>query len=126
MSLRGKRVIYLTGFFLGIILFAGCSENQLANEESSLPTQIHLAASDTQTPSTVGEVPATPFIGVNTDPVQPTSIATIVENATETPELAGQDLPAQPAVKTGLEATDPGSVQLASGRPQLIEFFAFW
>jgi hypothetical protein len=23
-------------------------------------------------------------------------------------------------------ATDPGSVQLAAGQPQLVEFFAFW
>jgi hypothetical protein len=25
-----------------------------------------------------------------------------------------------------LEATDPSSVVLASGQPQLVEFFAFW
>jgi hypothetical protein len=25
-----------------------------------------------------------------------------------------------------LEATDPTTVQLAAGRPQLVEFFAFW
>jgi hypothetical protein len=31
-----------------------------------------------------------------------------------------------PAVKTGLEATDPAAVVLASGKPQLVEFFAFW
>ena len=31
-----------------------------------------------------------------------------------------------PPVKTGLEATDPASVVLASGKPQLVEFFAFW
>jgi hypothetical protein len=31
-----------------------------------------------------------------------------------------------PTVREGLQATDPGSVVLASGRPQLIEFFAFW
>jgi hypothetical protein len=31
-----------------------------------------------------------------------------------------------PPVKTTLEATDPSTVILASGKPQLIEFFAFW
>jgi hypothetical protein len=31
-----------------------------------------------------------------------------------------------PPVKTGLEATNPSSVVLASGKPQLVEFFAFW
>lgn len=31
-----------------------------------------------------------------------------------------------PPVKTGLEATNPSMVNLATGKPQLIEFFAFW
>jgi hypothetical protein len=31
-----------------------------------------------------------------------------------------------PPVKTGLEATNPSTVNLATGKPQLIEFFAFW
>ena len=29
-------------------------------------------------------------------------------------------------VRTALEATDPTTVVLASGRPTLLEFFAFW
>jgi hypothetical protein len=28
--------------------------------------------------------------------------------------------------RTALEATDPGTVSLANGRPTLVEFFAFW
>ncbi|MBM3121303.1 MAG: hypothetical protein FJZ97_03845 [Chloroflexi bacterium] len=41
-------------------------------------------------------------------------------------------LPAEPAAaptptaRAGLEATDPTSVTLASGKPALVEFFAFW
>ena len=31
-----------------------------------------------------------------------------------------------PTVRTGLESTNPASVNLASGDLQLIEFFAFW
>ena len=31
-----------------------------------------------------------------------------------------------PILKTGLEATEPTSVSLASGEFQLVEFFAFW
>lgn len=31
-----------------------------------------------------------------------------------------------PPIKTGLEATDPATVKLASGELQFIEFFAFW
>jgi len=33
---------------------------------------------------------------------------------------------APPPLKIGLEATDPSTVVLASGKPQLVEFFAFW
>ena len=33
---------------------------------------------------------------------------------------------APPPVKIGLEATNPSTVVLASGKPQLVEFFAFW
>jgi hypothetical protein len=40
-----------------------------------------------------------------------------------TPELA---FAATPTARRGLEATDPTTVQLASGRPLLVEFFAFW
>lgn len=39
------------------------------------------------------------------------------------------DTPAAPTlvpVKSDLEATDPATVDLASGSPLLVEFFAFW
>jgi len=54
---------------------------------------------------------------------------------TETPTAMGpaQDEPTEenekvptPTVRSGLEATDPDSVQIAAGDVQLIEFFAFW
>ena len=32
----------------------------------------------------------------------------------------------QPEPRQGLEATDPASVVLVSGQPQVVEFFAFW
>jgi hypothetical protein len=31
-----------------------------------------------------------------------------------------------PTPRTNMEATDPGTVKLASGQVQLVEFFAFW
>jgi hypothetical protein len=31
-----------------------------------------------------------------------------------------------PTPREGLEATDPSTVVLASGKPTLVEFFAFW
>jgi hypothetical protein len=32
----------------------------------------------------------------------------------------------KPVLKTALVATNPGSVNLTSGKPTLVEFFAFW
>lgn len=48
----------------------------------------------------------------------PTQTQTLEATATDTPPVAD--------VKTGLEATNPADVQLASGKVQLVEFFAFW
>lgn len=36
------------------------------------------------------------------------------------------DQPVPPPIKEGLVATEPQTVSLASGGPQLVEFFAFW
>ena len=33
---------------------------------------------------------------------------------------------AEPVVKTDFVPTDPNQVRLAAGKPQFIEFFAFW
>jgi hypothetical protein len=34
--------------------------------------------------------------------------------------------PTRKPVKAELEATDPETAQLAAGKPQFVEFFAFW
>jgi len=112
--------------FLGLILLAGCNGIQHANVETQQPTQFRLGAVDTPALSGLVEVTATPTSEIITEPAQPTVTPESAQSITETPELAGNEPPTQPAVKAGLTATDPGSVQLASGRPQLIEFFAFW
>ncbi len=39
---------------------------------------------------------------------------------------AGPPLTPAVEVKKELEATDPSTVKLATGKPQLVEFFAFW
>jgi thiol-disulfide isomerase/thioredoxin len=43
-----------------------------------------------------------------------------------TPTAAPTPIPPPPWVSANLQATDPDSVELASGRVQLIWFFAFW
>jgi hypothetical protein len=42
------------------------------------------------------------------------------------PYPAPESAQARPTPRTELEATDPSTVQLAAGSPQLVEFFAFW
>jgi pyruvate/2-oxoglutarate dehydrogenase complex dihydrolipoamide acyltransferase (E2) component len=50
-----------------------------------------------------------------------------VEPASEAENEATPELPMEkPAVKQGLAASDPEAVVLASGRLQLVEFFAYW
>jgi hypothetical protein len=42
------------------------------------------------------------------------------------PAAAPTVAPTPKPVKAELEATDPTTVQLAAGKPHLVEFFAFW
>jgi hypothetical protein len=67
-------------------------------------------------------LPAEPQAAVGPDlsdePSQPAQDSVAAENPAE--ELV-QAVPRQ-----GLEATDPASVVLASGQPQIVEFFAYW
>lgn len=46
------------------------------------------------------------------------------ESEPEQAEAVAESPP--PVLKAGLEATDPGTVSLASGDVQLIELFAYW
>jgi hypothetical protein len=48
------------------------------------------------------------------------------QEATPTATAAQVSIPTPVVVKSALEATNPATVQLASGEPQLVEFFAFW
>ena len=69
---------------------------------------------------------------------QPTPEGVLVQNteipATEVVQVGDgtpsgeseSSAPPVPTARTGLESTDPGTVNLASGQIQLIEAFAFW
>lgn len=62
--------------------------------------------------------------------------APVEQQATQAPaatqaleEATAEDAPVvdvRPTPKQGLVATDPTTVELASGGPKLVEFFAFW
>ncbi len=59
---------------------------------------------------------------------QPTDTAKPAQapEPTQAPELTAEPTSAPFTPRTELEATDPATVQLASGNVQLVEFFAFW
>ena len=85
------------------LLFAGCQSAQgpeAAPPDSISPDIPPITSADMQEPlpaASTAEVPA-----------------------------PGSEVPAPPAVRTELAATDPASVNLRSGKPALVEFFAFW
>jgi len=96
MVLRAKGALFLVSTALAIGL-AACS--------SAAP------------PATALPVPSVDSAAA----VQPTS-------AEANPTLPGQptDVPTAPPVRVDQYATDPTTVDLASGRPTLVKFFAFW
>ncbi|UCF62089.1 MAG: hypothetical protein JSV37_05195 [Anaerolineaceae bacterium] len=98
-SMRFVAIIFL----ITPILLTACKGDRTATESTPLmveePTQEPI--SQIESP----EVPAPAFAA--------------------TPETeASPDV--DPTPRQGLEATDPSTVLLASGKPTLVEFFAFW
>lgn len=87
-----------------------------------------LIATPTQTsqffqPALATPTPGAPIILVT---ATPTLFLTPTPSPTATPTITPTPLPPPPWVRAPLRATDPGVVRLASGKVQLIEFFAFW
>ena len=92
----------------GVAVFVVFSGNKTNATEQTAQFDKEMAAADTQvTDETITEVIST----------EDTSVEENVPTAEEV---------IMPTVKKDLEATDPGTVNLASGDVQLIEFFAFW
>jgi uncharacterized membrane protein len=89
-----------------------------------------LAACTGGIPATVanpGDPPAMPSATPSSTP----ELADVSPAGTEAVQDAEEQVPppepsATPTARPGLEATDPESVHLASGKPTLLEFFAFW
>ncbi|MBN1146822.1 MAG: hypothetical protein JXA78_06175 [Anaerolineales bacterium] len=92
---------------------------QGAGTGSPTPTGTTVLAS-TPTPSN------TPIAATATPTFTRTPFLTSTPTLTRTPTLTPTPLPPPPWVSAELHATDPQAVQLASGRVQLIEFFAYW
>jgi hypothetical protein len=79
---------------------------------------------------------ASPPPSVSQEGVPPAPTSTLVAEAAPV-EAAPSPLPAMdepsssgpeptPTLRVGLQATDPQTVVLGSGKPQLVEFFAYW
>jgi hypothetical protein len=70
----------------------------------------------------VGALPAptsTPPVQVTQVEAPPSPLPPVAE-----PTSAGAE--PTPTLRMGLQATDPRTVELASGEPQMVEFFAYW
>lgn len=79
-------------------------------------------------PLPVAPAPTQPF-AVTASPTlfpTPTRFLTPTPTLTATPTRTPTPLPPPPWISARLRATDPRTVRLASGKVQLVQFFAFW
>ena len=109
-----NRITFATLGLLVAILLAACTPS---------------ATPPPPTEAVMDEAPASPTAEVAppTEAVPPPTeeVAEAVEIPTEEPP-AEEPLPMPTSRGDSLVATNPATVNLASGEPQLIEFFAFW
>jgi hypothetical protein len=122
-----KKIIYLA--LSAAWLLSACSPGAPAEVKPGAVTVTEQAA-QTEPPAptaalaeaTVEEAPATTVVETPTEAPRPATQAAGVPTA-----AAGQpEVAACPDRGAELEATNPADVQLASGKLQLVEFFAFW
>ncbi len=91
--------------------------SQAANLTPSLTASSVPASGGTSTPTAIATVPVEPTV---------TPQPTFTSPPTETEQPTLTPTPTAISLRTDLEATDPKTVKLASGKVQLVEFFAFW
>ncbi len=105
-----KTYSIFTAFLLLAVLLVACSQGNASQKpEISLIGKTEL-----------------PTTGVPTSTeAAPTEEVEESQNVIENTPLPQVEEP-RPTPRTGLAATDPISVNLASGKPTLVEFFAFW
>lgn len=141
---KNPRLFILVGlFFVGIVIISACSTRQTseATQEPEVAGEQIVEQVPTELPA---EISPTTEIDIEENPVVPVDDQ-VEENIPEpggypapgyqfpTPDTnsGGDPYPSPeqanlPPVKTELQATNPATVNLATGEPQLIEFFAFW
>ena len=83
-----------------------------------------------QAPASIGDEADAPVPAGGAGEASEASASEDGESAEASAADGGADDPAaapvEVEVKTALEASDPAAFRLASGSPQLVEFFAFW
>jgi hypothetical protein len=104
---RNPGIAILAGILVligGLVVVGRKPENQVAGIEMA---SVEFVQSDqTASPADPGAAFNEESVGEHTQPTETTSV--------------------KPTPRAGLVATDPSTVNLASGEIQLVEFFAFW
>jgi hypothetical protein len=101
--MKDRRIFFLAATLLVGIILGACSG---AKAPEQLPTNPPPTVADVQSEPTKTEVIDDPTPELVISPTEPVS--------------------QPPPLKIGLQATNPTGVNLASGKPSLVEFFAFW
>lgn len=138
------RIPWLYLVILGMMILPACSTQQTptATREAGLSgEELELVPTSTGTPV---EASPTDHLEIETDVVASTPEPDLVDALESdiypapgyqfpTPVTDPGSYPypspeqaSPPPAKTALEASDPASVNLVSGKPTLLEFFAFW
>jgi hypothetical protein len=119
MNLRWKSAHGLRGLALAVVLVA-CSP-AVAEPTATLatPTLAPVIVSTirpTLAPTAVSDATVEPGEAPATDIPAPTAVEPTIAPPTATAFVISEDF----------TPSDPASVNLAAGKPQLVEFFAFW
>ena len=129
-------LLALAGILVLSLLLMACSGSQTSGQEASNGGNSEIVASATPLPTPVPTEPEAKRLdsGQDAQPQaqEPPATQGAAEAAMPDPtepvlEEAGEERPAfKPSTRTGLEATNPAALNLASGEVQFVEFFAFW
>ena len=123
-------------FLLGLLLLAACSTGESPAEErvatesadvapTEVPTEVEPTEAEQDIVATPTDLPEEEEAEIETE-VYPAPGYPPPTQSTDFEPYPSPEQESAPPVKTQLEASDPATVVLATGKPQLIEFFAFW
>ena len=113
-----KERVFLLAATLSLLL-AACTGSAPATPQAGLPAPAVQVTTNAGAPAVEASAPTA------SSPTEAVAAATDAPLPAPTEAPPAQEPPPVP-VKTGFVPTNPETVQLASGHPQLIEFFAFW